>query len=127
MRDCVAGPASPQKATTGIPRQKIKPSGAIPYTTKPTAPQSNPINTVLRSPNRAVIGRISPSYTIVVATPAEPLGQRAMNRRTEELHERPDRPHQPVEQGRLRRIVKGKFLDEFRQHRNNDPERQHVE
>lgn len=62
-----------------------------------------------------------------MATPAEPIGQRALNRRTEELHERPDRPHQPVEHGRLRRIVKEQFIDEFRQHRNNDPERQHVE
>ena len=60
-------------------------------------------------------------------TPAEPIGQRTLDRRGKKLRERPRRPHQSVEHGRLRRMTEEKFLDQLRQHRNDDAERQHVE
>ncbi len=60
-------------------------------------------------------------------SPTEPIGQGTLDRRAKELHECPGRPHQPIEDRCLGRIAGEKFLDEFRQHRNDDAERQHVE
>ena len=58
---------------------------------------------------------------------AEAVGQRAEQRREQELHQRPGGAEQAEHFGRARRVATHEAENEARQHRNDDAERQHVE
>ena len=80
-----------------------------------------------RKRHQEEVGRIGGERSENDRTPAETIGERAHDRRHEELHRRIDERQPPAPARSVRKIFARHFHDELRHHRHDDAEADHVD